>query len=330
MIVLGSKAMLTLTGETHSRRFLDRDIDVVMSTGDLQAFFERNRSFITHLVPKTPYKYGATLVLDGQRYTYEIETEVQPSSAWLLAEIRNFQVDHYVDPFGNTFAVPCREALFLTKKSHINMNVHFDKNMADFHALNQGLDPVKLECLNPYFRLRHHEAKERYQYRHPKLNVTNDAFFDRSKNVVGYVFVHDDIHEAIKHFERPVYEMMKKDMGQAWCEKDMFFELPLDTRIKCVQEEAYVIAIERFIALQKGSYQDHFLAYKDALRRICTTLCSGFFRDFAVDHYFEVLQAYDATFFERFQSALKDQAVQRIDSCPEERFNATVDRLLAL
>ncbi len=322
--------MLSLTGDVHSRRFLVRDIDVVMSFDSLKAFLERNRPFIKNLVPKSPYKYGATLVREGQRYVYEIETEQQPSSAWLLDHAARFQAQTYCDPFGNEFVVPCQELLFLTKKSHINMNVHFDKNMADFHALKEGINPEKIGNLSAFFDLRHMEAKERYRYRHPKLNVTNETFFDRSKTVVGYVFVHDDIHEAVKHFERPVYEMIKKNMGRAWCEKEMFFDLPLDTQIKCVQEEAYVIAIERFIALQKGPYEDLFMAYKDALRRICTTLCSGFFRDFAVNHYFELLRAYDASFFKRFQTALKEGAVRRIDSCPEDRFESTVVRLLSL
>lgn len=330
MIVLGSKAMLTLTGETDSRRFREKDIDVVMSCQQLQAFFDHNRTAIKNLVPKSPYKFGATLVQDGQRYTYEIETDQQPSSAWLLAQREQIQTEVYHDPFGNAFAVPSQEVLFLTKKSHINMNIHFDKSMEDLHALKMGLEAVKIRALDPYFELRHQEAKERHQHRKPTLNMSNQAFFDRTKRAVGYVFVHDDIHEAVKHFDRPVYEMLKKDLSLAWCEKDLFSALPLETQIKCVQEEAYVIAIERFIALEKGNHADHFLAYKDALRRICTTLCSGFFRDFAVDHYFEVLHAYDPGFFKRFQQALERQAVRRIDTCAENRFTTTVQRLMAL
>jgi hypothetical protein len=328
-MVLGSKALLTLTGETHTSRFHARDIDAVMTEAQLRDFMVRHRSAIRSLVPLRPHKYAAVLEKDGRRYAYEIETEGQPSAAWLLAHQAAITAATYTDPVGQVFAVPNRAVLFLTKRSHLHLNVHFDKTMADFHGLKDGHDPQVLAALQPYFRLRHQEALDRAQARHPKLNVPNAAFFDRSKTLVGYVFIHDDLHEAIKHFDRPVYEMMKTDLTQAWCDKDLFAQLPLDHRLKCVQEEAYVIAIERYLALEKGPHDDPFLAYKEALRRICTTLCSGFFRDFAVEHYFSLLAAYDAAFLDRLKRALAAGRVRRIDSCPDARYRQVRERLLA-
>lgn len=330
MIVIGSKALLTLTGETQSQRFCDRDMDVVMSEAQLQAFFVRNQPFIRSLVPSTPYKHTAILERNGRRYSYEIETDRQGSSAWLLENQSKISAGTYTDPFGNTFAVPRLEVLFLTKQSHIHQNIHFDKNIVDFHHLKAASDPATVASFRPYFELRHQEALARHAVRHPKLNVSNDAFFNRSKRVVGYVFVHDDLHEAIKHFDRPVYERMKTDQEKAWCDKDLFAQLPLSDRIKCVQEEAYVIALERSIVLEKGAHHDHFLAYKDAMRRICTTLCSGFFRDFAIEHYPAVMEAYDASFFDRFQRALAAGAIRRIDSCSPATYDSACVRLLGM
>lgn len=103
------------------------------------------------------------------------------------------------------------EILYLTKKSHIHYPIHYDKSIADYSLLKNVVDFKKVEQYKEYFTLRSQETKERINKRLPTLNRTNEEFFDRSKNVVGYVFEHDDIHEAIKHYERPVYEMMKKD-----------------------------------------------------------------------------------------------------------------------
>jgi hypothetical protein len=65
--------------------------------------------------------------------------------------------------------------------------------------------------------------------------------------------------------------------------KILFAKAPYDLQIKCVKEEAMVIALERF--LLPGLSSDPFMAYKFALVRICTTLTKGWFREFAIDNY---------------------------------------------
>ncbi len=71
-------------------------------------------------------------------------------------------------------------------------------------------------------------------------------------------------------------------------------------------EEAYVIALERkIIPTMKGSpgpFWKPFDAFKWALMRICTTLCSGFFRQWAIDNYFLILNSYDPGFVDKFES----------------------------
>jgi hypothetical protein len=59
--------------------------------------------------------------------------------------------------------------------------------------------------------------------------------------------------------------------------KALFEKAPYDLQIKCVKEEALVIALERF--LLPGLSSDPLIAYKFALVRISTTLTKGWFRD---------------------------------------------------
>ena len=47
------------------------------------------------------------------------------------------------------------------------------------------------------------------------------------------------------------------------------------------------LALERY--LLPGVINDQREAYATALQKVCTTLTKGFFRQFAVDHYPEVL-----------------------------------------
>lgn len=314
MIVIGSKAMLSVFEETESARFNKSDIDVVMSLSQYADFIAKNKKDITSLYPQSKHKYGLVLEKDGKRAKYEIELETQPSSSWLLNNIEDIADGMvYEDDFGNKFKVPLVEILYLTKKSHIYTPIHFDKNVLDYLKLYDVVDHSKLSQYEKYYNMRKDEVKERFDKRSPSLRMTNDEFFNRSKIVVGYIFEHDDIHQAIKHYEKPVYEMMKTDFEQAWCEKDMFNALPHEYKIKCVQEEAYVIALERYIVLGKGNYQNPFVAYKDALARICTTLCSGFFREFALHNYKEIVEQYSSNYIAKFQYALEHGLVRKLD-----------------
>ena len=167
--------------------------------------------------------------------------------------------------------------------------------------------------MDKYYKLRKSEAEKRFKENHrtPKLNISNEDFFKISGKSEGRVFVHDDLHEIVKHFDKPIYEMLKKEENfeMAWCEKDMFFDLPFDYQIKCVQEEAYVIALERYIIPKEGNFEDFFWCYKRALMRICTTLCSGFFRDFAIENYNLIIDQYKSDFYYKYLKAYEDNVL---------------------
>lgn len=327
MIVLGSKA-LHLNLNNDIARFNRSDIDVVMSMDDFSAFISKNQPFITKMIPTSSTKYSVRLTNQHVQY-YEIEISFKGSSQWLLDNQSIISSGVWSDVFGNDFHFVNNEVLYLTKKSHIHYPIHYDKNIADYSLLKTVIDDEKVKTYQLYYDLRLKETKDRINKRLPTLNRTNEDFFDRSKNVVGYVFEHDDIHEAIKHYERPVYEMMKKDFSKAWCEKDMFYNLPHEYKVRCVQEEAYVIALERYIILRKGYYKDPRLAYKSALQRICTTLCSGFFRDFAVENYFEILNAYSDNYVNKFKEKLFSGLVKKLDHVAHDKYEAVLKHMIS-
>jgi len=327
MIVLGSKA-LHLNLNNNLARFNKSDIDVVMSLDDFTAFISKNQPFITKMIPTSSTKYSLRLS-DKQIQHYEIEIAFKGSSQWLLDNQTSISAGIFSDNFGNDFHFVNSEVLYLTKKSHIHYPIHYDKSIADYSLLKTVIDVEKVKTYQLYYELRLQETKERINKRLPTLNRTNEDFFDRSKNVVGYVFEHDDIHEAIKHYERPVYEMMKKDFSKAWCEKDMFHNLPHEYKVRCVQEEAYVIALERYIILRKGHYKDPQLAYKAALQRICTTLCSGFFRDFAVENYFEILNAYSDNYVSKFKEKLLSGLIKKLDHVDHDKYENVLKHMIA-
>lgn len=318
MLLLGSKALAFYFPDKE--RFLNSDFDVICTQEDFNYFIIKNKSFVIKIEPISDNKFIVKLKKYNLSNTYEIEIDFKESSKWLLKNINEINRFSLTDNFGNKFSIPKIEILYLTKKSHINYNIHYSKNIKDYTLLKNNVNSDVVNKYIEYYNLRKLEVIKRIEKKSPKLSVSNETFFNKSKNIVGYIFEHDDIHKAVKHFEKPIYEMMKKDFSKAWCEKDMFEALPYEYKIKCVQEEAYVIALERYIILQKGNYKDYKLAYTDALNKICTSLCSGFFRDFAVDNYFKILDEYSDIYIYKFKDSLNNGLIGKLDHIKEDDF----------
>lgn len=96
---------------------------------------------------------------------------------------------------------------------------------------------------------------------------------------------------------------MQDDPSKAWCSKEKFNSFFHSQKLQCVAKEAYVIATERFLVPKDWNFPTK-LAFYLSVNKICTTLCSGFFRDFAIDNYEEVLLQYDPQKFETVKSVL--------------------------
>lgn len=302
MILIGSQAMAHLG--ISQERLEKADFDVIMSPEDFYKWTERYDKFIKSLVPKGENKYKAIIVKDGKKTQYEIELGFDgTSSKFLLDNLYSVTYLFSTDVLGDLYNVLSPKYQMLTKKSHIVYPVHWEKNISDYHFLKECLGDFNLiDRMKEYFELRNNEAKERYKkFKTPKLNVTNEDFFS-SKLAVDHYFVHDDIHEMVKHHERPVYEMMKSNFDSAWCEKDKFFALPYDYQIQCVQEEAMAIALERYIVPQAAGWDDYFDCYHKSVKRISTTLCSGWFRTFAIENYPTIIARYNPNFVQEFRA----------------------------
>ena len=146
------------------------------------------------------------------------------------------------------------------------------------------------------------------------MSKSNDEFFDKTGVYVKYHFVHDDLHELMAHRDRPIYTYMQKDNSVAWCEKSMWDELDSQWKNEAVLEEAYVIALERKMIpmlLDRGKFCTTESAFQWALMRICTTLCGGWFRQWATDHYDEILGQYDGNYFDKFTTAFMQGKLER-------------------
>ncbi len=195
------------------------------------------------------------------------------------------------------------KGLAIIKRSHLYRDYFFDKHITMYHKylcpkLNDfeyNVDDLKK--INDRFEL---TKKEFDKFGNPNLNQSVKDFFDDS---VVKKYDHDYLHVLFAYNDKPLYMSMQTDYNKAWCIKEMWDNFSYSDKCKCVAEETYVIATERF-QVNSNWKEPSKLSYMKALKKVCTTLTSGWFRDFAIDNYPEILKLYDHSKFEYVKNQL--------------------------
>ena len=181
--------------------------------------------------------------------------------------------------------------LAIIKRSHLWRDWFWDKHITMYHKhIVPNLEGISfshedLEVLKRRTKLTHRT----YPQRSPSLNMTTDEFFD---DAVIKKYDHDYLHELVAYPSRPLYERLKTQGNEdnVWCEQNLWNLL--EYKAECVYEEASVIALERFL-IPSGFKHSPRLAYYKAVKKICTTLTSGWFRDYAIDNFPAIMRLYD-------------------------------------
>jgi hypothetical protein len=206
--------------------------------------------------------------------------------------------------------------LFIMKAGHIVYpHRQWEKHIHDYHYLKTLLAEVRpsLEQVRALIQLHRKETAKHQRARTPKLKgVTKEQFFD--DNVTKY-YVHDHIHYAMAHKEKPMYEYMQHDTTKVECDKALWEAFTEKEKNQCVMEEAYVIALERhIIPTMKGDRVglNAHEAFKHSLMRICTNLCSGWFREHAVNNYFTILNSYNPNYVQVFTENIKKYETEAV------------------
>jgi hypothetical protein len=108
---------------------------------------------------------------------------------------------------------------------------------------------------------------------------------------------------------KPAYRYFMKPGAEVMVSRKKWRTLPRKTRLLSVLEEAYVLAIERSQVPHKGkiSARDSF---DIALMKVCTSITSGWWRDFAWENYDDVVDLYNDDYIDRFWKAVEDGTVK--------------------
>jgi hypothetical protein len=295
MLTIGSYALLA-AGIDPGRVPNDRDY-----IGTHQAIQRRLEAICPAAV--YPVGGGRTLVAriaGGRIHEYEIAWPGTTSERILELTGTLGDVNLYASP----------EMCLLLKLSHryLRNSPHFLKTRDDINLLRRRGVKVRDEWL-PLLKER---EKETYTYRHPDLNQPKAGFF--SRDGLTYVWDHDDVHRAVAAPLQPAYRAYMKDGAEVACDRVRFEALALDHRLRGVAEEAMVLAIERSLVPYPGM-KTPTEAFTYALQKVCTSITSGWFREFAWEHYDEVLAWYRndgrGSYWARFEELAKTGFVKK-------------------
>lgn len=190
--------------------------------------------------------------------------------------------------------------LAIIKRSHLWRDLSFDKHITHYH---KHLKPYanrfvggEIRILNERIEL----TKQAFPQQQANLKKNKQDFFD---DAVPKIVDHDYLHELVAFYDEPLYKRLQRPDHDVWCHRDLWEGLTHTDRIRCVAEEVSVLSIERFL-LPGGWKMPSKLAYMKALGKVCTTVTSGYFRDFAIDHYPEAILCYNKVLFDKLKPQL--------------------------
>lgn len=264
-----------------------RDIDIVCTPNEAKVL-------ITHLSMEPGSKvvqssrYDKTMIRRRDNLDIELEWEDSESNQMLekIATLTNWNF------FGKPYKIPTINQLYLIKRSHLNYNINWERNLELAMMLRRYISLPNEED-KKFYEQRKKEAKERYGKSQAKirLDVSNKKFFKQSQKL--RVYDHDSLHRVVAFtIGKPIYERCKKDLDSAMIDQELFEKLDSIDKINMVVEEAMVIGLEReYIPYLEGKKTgdvpnlDDNTVFYEGLKIVASRLCKGFFQDYILDNW---------------------------------------------
>lgn len=225
--------------------------------------------------------------------------EIQRLDFLISGEFLKFATNEVIVIGGIEYPVCSLRGLSALKLSHLSLDYRWIKHISFWH-----------KYLKPHFNQDDWELVKRREkltlidanQKNPTLSMSNVDFFD---DFVLKKYDHDYLHELVSFYDAPLYTRLKfsNKRDLAWCEKQLWDEFSHDDKLRCICEEASTIALERFLLPQKERYPN--VAYYKALQKVCTSLTSGWFREYAIWNWEELMQMSRTTLLQEITNNLK-------------------------
>lgn len=299
MLLVGSRALAHLLE-------IDRvpvDFDFIASIESISSFVNDLRRSADPPVLAYPFADGKKYLVRTKQRIYEFEVAwLNSTGAFLLQHVHDTW--HSVTEDG--WPCPSLDVLYALKMSHryLKNSPHFKKTMVDILQMRAHGAQISSE-LREWFISREQAT---YTYKHPKLNVKKAEFFNPNEGI-DYVYDHDSIHIAMQHAKKPAYSFFKADEAEVYTSRFLFEQLPTEVQLWSVLEETQVLALERSQVPFKGKVEPR-RSFDMAHEKVCTSITSGWWREFAWEHFAEVQAMYEPDYVYRFWAAVDNGTVK--------------------
>jgi|SRR5579885_1297964 len=293
MILIGSRALALRASQALLRKPVDFDFVCTMEEFENWRSANSEKAGTEKVYPVNALDGSIKKMVAEGKTNCEFEIIRPGTSSEMLVQMVEADSETIETPFGK---VPNFDLLFTLKTSHryLKNSPHFWKTLVDYHVMKKLGAQVRPEYKD-FLKLR---EKETYTYSHPKLNVNKDSFF--ADDNIQYVYDHDTIHESVALYGKPAYTFYMKDGAQVQTDKAKFFACDRKIQLAGVIEESAVLAIERSLVPHPGVKSPE-QAWRFALSKVCSSITSGWFREFAYENALEILKLYPEGYWDKFQ-----------------------------
>ena len=115
-----------------------------------------------------------------------------------------------------------------------------------------------------------------------------------------------------------IRDSIKADTAEVFCSKEKFLEAPEHIRLATVLEESYVLALERH-QIPNNFEPPRDRSFLIALEKVCTSIASGWWREYAWENYDAVRALYNPDYVDNFHAGLFVGFVKRYQPSDEKR-----------
>jgi hypothetical protein len=306
MKILGSRA-----DTAQLRTNENRDWDFLCTQAELELWKHTYRDLIVFEKQLSPNLYKYLVKKDNQRDVVEFEIIQDNSPSEELwhshCDLQTQLPIWWKKSRSPAVGCPSRQQLAQVKRAHCTSEHHFHKHIRDYHALRNRDEPWDSD----WVKRRAEQVKTLKAAIDKKISLkkNSSSFFGQSASKIKPLFVHDELHRVIAEPKAPAYSLFQTQ--EVYCDRNMFDALPLEERIRAVVEESQVLAVERILApfyLQGNWFNLHEryanpqFAFEWGLMRVCTTITSGWFRTFAIEHWPQAMAMNDNTYWDKVLS----------------------------
>lgn len=307
--LIGSRAMNHWVNPEHQKT--PNDLDIVGTYDEITTFVKHIRR-TEKIKAQYPFDSGKKIFIKTEKRIIEAEVAWENSnSLWLQEIIAKDGIVQNID--GLDMLIPPLNLLYTLKMSHryLKDSPHFLKTMKDIQIM-RTYNAIIPEEYKEFYKER---QAIQYNYKLPKLNQNKDTFF--SGDGIVYEYDHDTIHEAVKFLEQPAYTYYAD--GEVWSSKEKFAQCSEEVKLYGVLEESLVLACERS-QLAFNPRPDARWSFEHALFKVCTSITSGFFREYAWENYDKVIDLYNKVglnYVEKVDAGIESGIVKKLDTIPK-------------